>query len=112
MDKEAADIRRSGILGGYVRDADGLTAFTTDMRAVSRGVGTPIVQDEIGEVWISTVFLAFDHAHVGLGAPVLWETMVFGGVNNDYQERYTSEKDALAGHALAVAAVRDGLKIG
>lgn len=34
--------------------------------------------------------------------PVLWETMIFGGINDQYQERYTSYEDALEGHQNAI----------
>ena len=46
---------------------------------------------------VSTVFLAFDHSW-GLGSPVLWETMVFGGPFDERQERYASREAAVAGH--------------
>jgi hypothetical protein len=49
------------------------------------------------EVRVSTVFLGLDHAY-GSSKPVLWETMIFGGENDQYQERYTSYEDALEGH--------------
>jgi hypothetical protein len=48
-------------------------------------------------VRVSTVFLALDHNY-GVGAPVLWETMVFGGPLNGEMERYTSKAEAIAGH--------------
>jgi hypothetical protein len=50
---------------------------------------------------VSTVFL-------GIGVddpPLLWETMVFGGEHNEYQERYATYAEALEGHARAVAMV-------
>ena len=52
--------------------------------------------------YVSTVFLGLDHAFTH-GAPVLWETMIFGGPHDGYQDRYTSLKAARAGHAKAVA---------
>jgi len=55
-------------------------------------------------VAISTVFLALDHAWMG-GPPVLWESMIFGGVFDGWQERYTSRLDALRGHARLIAMV-------
>ena len=41
------------------------------------------------------------------GEPILWETMIFGGEHDQYQERYTNRHAALAGHDRAVAMVRD-----
>lgn len=46
---------------------------------------------------VSTVFLGIDHGF-GVGRPVLWETMVFGGQLDGLQRRYTSREAALAGH--------------
>lgn len=56
---------------------------------------------------VSTVFLGLDHGR-GDGPPVLWETMVFNGPLNLYQERYLSKHDALLGHAEAVRLTKEG----
>lgn len=57
-------------------------------------------------VRISTVFLGIDHSF-GLGTPILFETMIFGGKHNDYQARYTTWDDAEAGHRKAVKLVKE-----
>ena len=67
--------------------------FETDERIIAK--------DMIGEVRVSTVFLGLDHSF-GSGPPVLWETMIFGGEHDQYQERYTSGVDAENGHLRAV----------
>ena len=54
-------------------------------------------------ILVSTVFLGVDHNFGDDGPPVLWETMIFGGKHNDYQDRYTSKENALIGHQLALA---------
>jgi hypothetical protein len=59
-------------------------------------------QDTIGDVMISTVFLVIDHRFSGEGDPVLWETMIFGGKHDGYQERYTSHEEALKGHERSI----------
>jgi len=64
-----------------------------------------VAKDKIGEAVVSTVFLGIDHSWDG-GPPVLWETMIFGGKHDDYQERYSSLKDAEAGHKVAVNLVK------
>jgi hypothetical protein len=56
-----------------------------------------VKQDYIDDIFISTVFLGLDHAW-NSEIPVLWETMIFGGEHDPYQERYTSYEDALEGH--------------
>ena len=58
-------------------------------------------QETIGDIFVSTVFLGLDHAW-NSGIPVLWETMIFGGEHDQYQERYTSYEDALKGHQIAL----------
>jgi hypothetical protein len=58
-------------------------------------------------VRVSTVFLGLDHSF-GEGAPVLWETMVFGGKHDQYQERYRSREDAIAGHKKALELATKG----
>ncbi len=51
-------------------------------------------------VLVSTVFLCVDHAF--MGSPVLFETMIFGGRYDEYQERYKTFDDALHGHERAL----------
>ena len=52
-----------------------------------------------GGVLVSTVFLGLDHGFTSAGPPVLWETMIFGGPLDEYQLRYCTYADAMAGHA-------------
>lgn len=65
--------------------------------------------DEINGLKISTVFLGVDH-NWGGGAPILFETMVFGKSEewNDYQERYYNWDAAEAGHKRICEAIRNG----
>jgi len=64
-----------------------------------------LARDVIGDVLVSTIFLGIDHNLVGAGPPLLWETMIFGGPHDQYQERYSSRASALAGHRQAVEMV-------
>jgi len=52
-------------------------------------------------VEVSTVFLGLSHQY-GCGPPILFETMIFGGEHNEYQERYSTWEEAEAGHKQAV----------
>ena len=61
---------------------------------------------EIGDIHISTVWLGMDHQFED-GPPLIFETMVFGGPLADYQWRYATEAEAIAGHDQVVAKVRD-----
>ena len=69
--------------------------FETAQRVVAR--------DEVGDVLVSTVFLGIDHGFTRQGPPILWETMIFGGPHDQYQDRYCTQEEALAGHATALA---------
>jgi len=63
---------------------------------------------EIGQSRISTVFLSMDHSLAGLigdGTPILFETMVFGGEYDEYQERYYTYDEAEEGHKRIVEMV-------
>lgn len=61
---------------------------------------------EIGDVSISTVFLGLDHGY-GEGPPILFETMIFGGVHDQYQERYCTWEEAERGHEEAIKLVNN-----
>lgn len=50
---------------------------------------------------ISTVFLGLNHAW-GDGPPILFETMVFGGEHDQFQERYETWGQAEEGHKKAI----------
>ena len=64
-----------------------------------------VKKDTIEDIRISTVFLGLDHAFKS-DTPILWETMIFGGEYDNYQERYTSYEDALIGHQKALDLIK------
>jgi len=71
-----------------------------------------VANETIGEAEVSTVFLGTDH-NWGYGPPILWETMVFGGLLD--QERYQcsgNREQAEAMHAEIVAKVRQSAENG
>lgn len=61
--------------------------------------------DEIGEQRVSTVFLRMDH---GYRSPLWFETMIFGGEHDQWQERYATYDQAEAGHKRVVEALKAG----
>ena len=76
-----------------------------------------VAETTIGDAWVSTVWMGIDHSF-GQGPPVIFETMIFRAKDAtgelpaaiddaDYQERYCTEAEALAGHDRAVAWVRE-----
>jgi hypothetical protein len=60
-------------------------------------------QDNRDDFKVSTVWLGSDHRW-GPGAPLIFETMVFGGENDQAQYRYCTEAAARSGHAVILAA--------
>ena len=63
-----------------------------------------IGNDTINGVRVSTVFLGLDYSFGG-SKPLLFETMIFGGKNEGYQERYSTKEEAIKGHKEAVKLV-------
>lgn len=86
--------------GDPVREDD-ILAWALWFSAADRTIGRA---ECAGGVTVSTVFLGLDH-RMGPGAPLLFETMVFGGPMDEEQERYTRRAAALEGHARWVHAV-------
>ncbi len=69
-------------------------------------------QTQVGDVWVSTVWLGLDHNFRGEGPPIIFETMCFYGYRGDraiWQHRYSTEDEARAGHEAACQMVRDGV---
>ena len=64
----------------------------------SNSFSTQLFKSNFGEVDVSTIFMAMDHSFGDDGEPILFETMVFGGEYNDYQERYHTYDEAEEGH--------------
>ena len=70
------------------------------------------LKTEIGDYIVSTVDLGIDHSF-GFGEPLYYETMIFEkNYRNslDYQERYSTEKEARKGHKKAIKYVKDNIK--
>lgn len=65
-----------------------------------------VASSMVGDIRISTVFLGLDHGF-GDGPPILFETMVFGGTHDQYQDRHCTWSEACDGHAMAVSMVKD-----
>lgn len=66
-----------------------------------------IARTDIGETFVSTVFLGLDHNFTGDGPAILWETMVFRNGEGGLMKRCAgSREQAEAMHAEVVAIVR------
>lgn len=92
------------ILDGHtpVKEPD-LLKWSKWMQAAKRHVA----DERIDGIRISTVFLGLDHQWDG-GAPLLFETMIFGGPHNDWQERCSTWEEAEEMHKKAVELVKRG----
>lgn len=66
-----------------------------------------VARTQVGESDISTVFLAMDHNFDGVGPPLVFETMIFGGTFNMECERYSTWGRAEAGHKAWVEKVTE-----
>ena len=60
-----------------------------------------VARDKKNGIRVSTVFLGIDHNCEETGEPVLFETMIFGGEHDEYQDRYSTWEEAEAGHEKA-----------
>ena len=92
----------------YILDKQGNPKVEPDLMKWAKWFETAerhIGNDIIGKVEISTVFLGLDHSF-GKGKPLLYETMIFGGKHDGYQERYFTKEEALKGHEKALKLVK------
>ena len=94
------------ILEGHeVRVVDRFTWAEWLERAGSKRV---VAKTWVNQVEVSTMFLGFDQRYGGDGPPLLFETMIFGGANNEAQWRYSTWDEAAAGHWSAVKSIGGG----
>jgi hypothetical protein len=61
----------------------------------------------VDDVEVSTVWLGTDYNFGFGGAPLIFETLVFGGTLDGVMNRYPNRAAAIAGHDQIVAEVRD-----
>jgi hypothetical protein len=83
---------------GEIKPVDVMT-WARWFESAERHVGNDFLPNG---VHVSTVFLGIDHNFRQEGAPLLFETMIFGGQHDEYQERYATKDEAIAGHAKAL----------
>jgi hypothetical protein len=64
-----------------------------------------IARHKFDGIVISTVFLGLDHSF-GNGPPLIFETMVFGGIHDGECTRYSTWDQAVAGHRIMVKKIK------
>ena len=84
-----------------VREYD-LMKWAIWFESADRQVDLTNIDSLDGSIMISTVFLGLDHNFSGQGAPLLFETMIFGGPHNTEMVRTSSWKKAKAAHKYMV----------
>lgn len=68
----------------------------------------PKKHNRLAGIRVSTVFLGVDHNFFGDGRrPIVFETMIFGGPHDGYQERYATWEEAEVGHRRALLLARN-----
>jgi hypothetical protein len=67
-----------------------------------------VAREKIGDSEVSTVFLGLNHSF-GNGAPLLFESLVFGGKLSDEMDRYTTWDEAVLGHKAMVERVKKAM---
>lgn len=78
--------------------------ITMEQWAATFGDNT-VIRTTVGVAEVSTVWLGINHQW-GAGPPLIFETMVFGGNLNEECVRYSTESEALVGHAAMCARVQ------
>lgn len=104
-------------LGLYILDAHGNPLAAETMTEWSEWMATRhedrvVAKTQImPDVLVSTVFLGIDHSFSDGQAPILYESMTFGGLTSDDQERYETKEQAIKGHEAMVYAAREANKL-
>lgn len=91
------------LVGRQPTPCDDLLKWSRWYQENERHVG----DETIGDVRVSTIFLGLDLSW-GEGDPLLFETMVFGGEHDQWQDRYATYEEAESGHKRVVNAITAG----
>jgi len=95
----------------YILDEEGNVVPEPDIFKWAKWMqdgGRTLIKTLVDQIIVSTVFLVYDHRFGDEeGLPILWETMIFGGKHDQYQERYSSKEDAIEGHNRAIKLVEE-----
>lgn len=77
------------------------------MRRPNKSAGEGIIkQEHVGQWWVSTVFIGFEHDLYDDGPPQIFETLIQCGGENEYFH-YATWEEAEEGHRLLVAEFRN-----
>lgn len=95
----------------YFYILDGKTPIPCDLIEWGKWMETAdrtVKKTDIGEARVSTVFLGLDYSFgfEGEWLPILFETLVFGGIMDGQMARYCSWEEAEEGHDRMVERVK------
>jgi hypothetical protein len=93
---------------GKVKPIDDVLEWAKAFKTTDRSVDFTRLDDGVE---VSTVFLSLDHNHSGVGPPILFETMVFGGEHNFRMIRSSTYGQAHRIHWKVVEALKIGEEI-
>lgn len=93
----------------YAKDGSPLELM--DWAAAMEGDDRQVADDSVDDVRVSTVWLGLNHNFNPDGPPLIFETMVFGGDDDGWQDRYSTEAQARAGHTKVVATLICGERL-
>lgn len=100
-------------MGLYILDENKNPVKCNDMSVWGKWIKNPenkrVALTNISEdVYVSTVFLGIDHNFGRNDKPILFETMVFGGIYDGLEAmRYYTFEEALLGHDAMVGFVKE-----
>ncbi len=96
----------------YILNANGEPVPCPDLMKwgawFGNGEGRIVAKTAAGGSMVSTVFLGLDHNFCGDGPPILWETMIFNGPHDGWQNRYASRQAAYDDHQRIVRLLQGG----
>lgn len=94
--------------GKYPKRVDDVVEWAKQFEACDNRVIEQTKFDN--DVMVSTVFLGLDHSYSFSDSnpkPILFETMIFGGDEDGYQERYATWDEAVEGHKAACKLIKE-----
>lgn len=104
MDKAILDVN------GNIVACEDLIVWGKWMGTGDRIIGRDEFKIDDQTIKVSTVFLGLNHSFTP--SYELWfETMIFGGINDGWQDRYSTREQALIGHQKALELAKKNEKI-
>lgn len=100
--------RNPVLIGDAIEHVRWIAEYDVNGRDWRRVDQSFMIDKEGDSITVSTVFLGLDHNY-GIGPPVLFETMIFGGEHDGYQERYCTWDEAVEGHEVAKKLIKSDI---